>query len=398
MKWRSIIPVVIVVLVLAALIGTSMTPQAVRVETSLVSRSRLNVSVDDEGVTRVRQRYTVSAPVTARLLRVELDAGDSVKQGDVLLKLVPLQAAPLDARALADAKLALESARAAWNASAAQLKLASAEHEYAKKELARSRDMSDKEESVLTIRELDLAVRNEAVAASALQAAEFSERMANFEMQRAQTALTAAQDFASLGDTLTIRAPLAGKVLRVLQESEGVVAAGTPILELGDPASLEIVVDLLSSDAVKIAPGMRAVITRWGGEGELEASVRVVEPSGFTKISTLGVEEQRVNVVLDPSGENEAWQRLGDQYRVEVAIVLWERADTLTVPASAVFRHDGGWAVYALDGSSAELRNVRIGQRTSLLAQVLDGLSDRDEVIVHPSKEVADGVSVEVVE
>jgi len=227
-----------------------------------------------------------------------------------------------------------------------------------------------------------------------LTSAQFAARVADhqLEMSRAALGLIGARD--GEGEQMEVRAPVAGQVLRVIQESEGVVAAGTPMLEAGDPAHLEIVVDVLTSDAVEIEPGARVEIDRWGGEHTLAAHVRTVEPSAFTRMSALGVEEQRVNVIIDLDEPRERWQSLGDGYRVEARIVVWAQDDVLKVPASAVFRHGRGWAVFAVEGDTARLREVEVGRRNGLAVQITEGLSADDRVVVHPSERVVDGVAV----
>jgi HlyD family secretion protein len=191
-----------------------------------------------------------------------------------------------------------------------------------------------------------------------------------------------------------VRAPVAGRVLKLLHESEGAVAAGQPLLEIGNPETLEVEVEVLSTHAVKIAPGSKVMLDRWGGEGSLQGVVRVVEPSGFTKISALGVEEQRVRVIVDFSSPRDVWQRLGDGYRVEARFVLWEGADVLQLPTSALFRHGEGWAVFALDGRRARLTPVEIGRRAGLATQLLSGLAAGAQVVSHPDDTIRDGARV----
>jgi HlyD family secretion protein len=228
------------------------------------------------------------------------------------------------------------------------------------------------------------------------QAAAYSIKVAQFELDTARAAVastTRLQSGAAV-DQMQVRAPVASRVLRLIHESEGPVAAGQPLLEVGNPESLEVEAEVLSTHAVKIAPGTQVILERWGGEGTLQGSVRVVEPSGFTKISALGVEEQRVRVIIDLTSPRETWQRLGDGFRVEARFVLWQGKDVLQLPTSALFRQDSGWAVFMLKGGRATLTPVKVGQRAGLRTQVLSGLDAGAQVITHPDDRLSDGVRV----
>jgi HlyD family secretion protein len=230
------------------------------------------------------------------------------------------------------------------------------------------------------------------------RSAEFAVEVARHELAAARTALahSAAEDTGAPAERVAVRAPTAGRVLKVFHESEGVVDAGAPLLEVGDPRALEVEVDVLSEDAVRIQPGMRVLFERWGGPLPLEGRVRVVEPVGFTKVSALGVEEQRVLVIADIVSDVRQWERLGDGYRVEARFLLWEGEGVLQVPATAVFPVDGGWAVFVLEDGRARRRAVTVGHRNGVAAEVLDGLVAGDPVVVHPDRGLEDGARVTV--
>jgi HlyD family secretion protein len=224
-----------------------------------------------------------------------------------------------------------------------------------------------------------------------LKSAEFAVKVAEFQVQQARAALVAG---GAGGDSVTVRSPVGGRVLRVFMESEGAVAAGTPLLEIGDPGAIEVVADVLSTDAVRIEEGAEVSVNHWGGEGSLKARVRRIEPSGFTKVSALGVEEQRVNVIMDFAQERESFAALADGFRVEVSITLWRKDNVARLPASALFRRGDGWAVYVVDDAKALRRDVQIGRRNALHAELLGGIDESLPVIVHPSEAVSDGVAV----
>jgi HlyD family secretion protein len=376
----------------AALVAVAMWPTTASVDVGAIARGPLVVTVDEEGVTRVRDRFVISAPVSGRVLRIELEPGDEVKRGSIVAR-VRAEAPPLlDARTRAEAEAAIESARAALGRARAEEERARAAQAQAQRELVRARELLKNE---LTSRQIQEAREAESRAAEeALNAATFAVRVASSELQRAEARLAPTQpDLA--GRVVSVESPVDGVVLKRLRESESVVPAGDQLVEIGDPRRLEIVSDLLSTDAVRVRPGARAMIEQWGGDRALDAKVRRVEPAGFTKISALGVEEQRVNVVLDFVNPAEAWAALGDAYRVEVRIVIWETADALKVPTSALFRQGEAWAVYVFGADSRAHRTlVELGRQTGQEAEVLKGLSDGARVILHPSDTLTDDARV----
>lgn len=384
---------------LAALIALALAwgfwPRPVLVDTATVERRLLQVTVEEEGRTRVKDRYVLHAPVAGYLRRIELDVGDSAPLGATLAMLDPLRPVVLDPRTRAEAEARVAAARAALARAQAAASQAEAEADLAAEEFRRREDMLARQ--LISRSEFDQA-RSRALATTAARtAADAAVEVARFELEAAAVALR--HSAAATGDepleTVPVRSPVEGRVLKVVQESAGVVAAGQPLLEVGDPGRLEVEVEVLSRDAVRIAPGGRVLFERWGGDEALEGVVRTIEPTGFTKISALGVEEQRVLVIADISSPPQAWQRLGDGYRVEARFIVWEREDALTVPASALFRRDGGWAVFVLEGERARLRPVRLGPGSGLLTEVTEGLSAGERVVVHPDDAIDDGVRVE---
>ncbi len=379
----------IVVLGVAGLLAVALWPTSVPVETAIVSRGPLMVTIDEEGRTRVRDRFVVAAPLAGRVLRIELEPGDRVQAGDVVARLRPEAAPMLDARSRAEAAAALDVARATVGRVQAEEQRARAALAQAERELKRVRDLVA--ESLATPQQLDAREADVRTAQEAVNAASFAARAAAADVERARVRLTPAVVDAS-GRIVPVVAPVDGVVLRRLRESESVVPPGDPLVEIGDPAQLEIVVDLLSVDAVRVKPGARVLIEQWGGDRSLEARVKRVEPYGFTKISALGVEEQRVNVILelvDPSG---AWASLGDGYRVEARIVTWESADVLTIPTGALIRTGDQWAAYVVRDGRAALVPLTLGHQNGQTAEVTGGLDAGAVVVMHPGDTIADGV------
>jgi HlyD family secretion protein len=378
--------------VIAGLVAVAFWPQAVPVELAAVARGPLVVTVDEEGRTRVRDRFVVSAPLAGRVLRIELEPGDSVARGTVVARMRAEAPPLLDARTRAEAEAAVESARAVLGRARAELQRARTAAAQAQRELARVRELARNE--LTTQREVDASESNAQAAEEAVAAADYAVRTAESEVVRTQARLNPSTADA-IGREVDVRTPAGGVVLKRLRESESVVPAGEPLVEIGDPGQLEIVADLLSTDAVRVQPGARAIIEQWGGARELAAKVRRVEPSGFTKISALGVEEQRVNVILDFVDPKDAWAALGDAYRVEVRIVLWEGAHALKVPTSALFRDGAQWAVYVADGDRARKTIVQIDHQAGQEAEVTSGLAEGSRVIEHPGDTLADGARIQ---
>lgn len=372
-------------------------PEPVSVDVAEVVRGPMEVTVSDEGRTRIRDIYTVSAPVAGRVLRITLNPGDAVVSGETVVAIFePVEPGFLDERAAAQARARLDRAKAVTAGSRAELTRAQAELNFATTEYDRARSLPVG--SAITQHSVDLKKSEFEARRAAVAVAEAAVKDSQSEEVAAQATLIAPGG-PKTGDRedccLKLTSPTGGQVLRVLQESERVVPAGTPILEVGDPRDLEIEVDLLSQDAVLVQAGDDVHIENWGRPTPLAGRVRLVEPSGFTKISALGVEEQRVNVIIDFTDPYEKWASLRDGYRVEPRIVVWRSDAVLKVPLSALFRVDGKWAVYTLIGNRARLSLVRIGEQNTSVAEVLDGLNTGDWVVAHPSERVADGTRLD---
>lgn len=385
-----------IVMIVVVLIGMSLQPQPVGIDAALVQRGDLLVTIDDEGQTRLKDVYVVSAPVAGRVRRIDIEAGDQVTAGDTVLALFePSDPAMLDVRSRTEAEAFVKSADAAVGLAQAEQSRAQAQLDFANAELKRAEPLAERGTiSQATLDQRQLSVRT---ARAQLAQATANLRKIRADLESARATLITARDGedVSEGDLIPVRAPISGRVLRVLQESEGVVAAGTALMELGNPAELEIVVDLLSTDAVRIKPGDRVIVDDWGGDQSLEGRVRLVEPFGFTKISALGIEEQRVNVVIDFVSPQTEWQSLGHGYRVETKVVVQDQRNVLKVPVSALFRSGESWAVFVDDAGTARLREITLGKRNTLEAEVAGGLEDGDAVILHPSDAVIDGVDVQ---
>ncbi len=388
---RGRIALTLIALALAAALAWGFMPKAVPVETEAAAKGRLAVTVEEEGKTRVRERYVVSAPVAGYARRIKLKVGDPVIVGQVLAVLEPTRSADLDPRSRAQARASVSAAEAAWQAARDQARAAASVAELAGQNLTRTQALSG--QKFVSQAAVDQARTEQQRAQSAHAAAEQSVNVARYDLEAARATLM--QAGASVGGgALSVASPVAARVLKVVHESEGSVAAGQPLIEVGNPDTLEVEVEVLSTSAVKIAPGTKVRLDRWGGDQPLEGRVRVVEPTGFTKVSALGVEEQRVRVIVDIVAPREQWARLGDGYRVEAAFVIWEGRDILTAPTSALFRHGNDWAVFVAEGGRAVLKPVRIGQRNGLRAQVLAGLNAGEAVITHPDDKIAAGVKV----
>ena len=369
-------------------------PGPVPVEGAQALRAPLRVSVEEEGRTRVKDRFVISAPVAGYLQRIRLEVGDAVAQGQTLAVMEPLRPEVLDPRSRARAEAQVAAAQAALESAREQVSARRAEAQFARAEYRRKQKLLG--DALISQGDLDQAETLSRQAAAALRSAEFAVEVARFDLEAAQTALeySIAGDGESDGETVRLRAPVASRVLAIHHESEGVVVTGEDLLEIGDPAALEVAVDVLSADAVRIRPGGAVRFQRWGGEQPLEGVVRTVEPTGFTKISALGVEEQRVWVIADLTSAREQWRQLGDGYRVEAQFILWEGQDVLQVPASALFRAGEGWAVFTVRDGRARRLAVRAGRSNGLATQILAGLEAGETVIVHPDDRIEDGVRV----
>jgi HlyD family secretion protein len=380
------------VVVLAVAFVRVTRPSPIEADLATVTRGSLVVTIEEEGRTRVRQRYVVSTPAAGTLDRVSFRPGDRVVRGAVVATMRPALAAPLDVRSTTQLRARAEAARDELGRARAARDAARAELEYAQADATRAAQLNAA--GISSTADRERAGTRLRTAQQQWEAADATIRVAEHSVQEAEAGLLAPRE-APRGSSITLRAPVNGTVLRIFEESERTLAAGAPIIELGDPASLEIVVDLLSSDAVKVQPGTRARLHRWGGDATLDAIVRSVEPSTFTKVSALGVEEQRVNVLLDFDCATRP--PLGDGYSVDVQIVVDERKDVVRVPTGALVRAGDEWAVYVIDESDrARWRLVTLGARAAFEVECLSGLEAGEQIVLYPGDRVSDGTRVRV--
>ena len=390
---RSLLYAVPAVLI-AALLWYAFAPPPAEVDVVAVTRGKLEVTVNEDGKTRIKERYVVSTPLAGELLRVDLHAGDPVQAGETLLAVIePGDPSLLDVRTKAEAEARVKAAEARQLHARTQRDRARATKTYAQTEHDRAERLLPKK--AVTEEAYSSAVHLLRTATEDERAAEFAVRIADFELQQAQAALTRTQpsDQSPVG-SFEIRSPVNGEVLRVFQESAAMLPEGTRLMELGDRTDLEVEVDVLSSDGVRIPIGAKVYLDHWGSTRPLLARVRVVEPQAFLKVSALGVEEQRVNVIADFVDPPGARERLGDAYRVETRIVIWEGGNVLKVNAGALFRKRGGWAVYRIVNGLAKLTDVQVGRTSGIETEIIDGLDENDQLVAYPSDQVRDGVRV----
>ena len=371
-------------------------PQPILVDIVTLKRGPMMVTLDEEGETRVRDVYVLSAPVAGRALRIDAEVGDPVRAREtVVAQIQPTDPSFLDRRSRAQAVAAEKAASAAMTLSRAELNQAEAELDFAESELERAKRL--RSESAIAERALDLAESLFRIKQAAVAMATSALEMRAFELENARAQLVSPVDGAGDGeacDCVPITSPVDGRFLEILRKSEGVVQPGQALVEIGDPDNLEIAADFLSADAVQIEPGQKALIEDWGGT-PLEGRVRRVDPAGFTKVSALGIEEQRVNVIVDFDQSADERRRLSHGYRVEVRVLLWEDDDALTLPLTALFRDGERWAVFVEEDGRARLRHVEIGWRNGLEAEITDGVDAGMSAVRHPSDQVSDGVLIE---
>jgi HlyD family secretion protein len=392
MKWSFRIVAILLGLALLAGAVTALRPHPIDVEVARAARAPLEQKVVDDGRARVRERYTVSAPVAGTLARIELHEGDGVEPGSVLARLLPLPSPLLDPRSHQVAQQQLASALDMQRQSQATVSRAETAGEQAHRELQRTTQLAA--QGAIPVAQLEQAGAEARMRESELASARFAERVAAHEIEQARSALETFRPGVRASEQLEVTSPVHGLVLHVLHQNEGVVAAGTPLIEVGDPQALELVVDVLSQDAVELRPGMVARVVHWGGDGPLDAKVRRVESAAFTRTSALGVDEQRVNVVLDIVAPSQQWRALGDGFAVEIEITLWSKPDVLQVPTSALFREGTGWSAFVIENGRAIVRHVEPGHRGALETEIAAGIEPEDVVIVHPGPSVRAGVRV----
>lgn len=366
---------------LALALWLSLRPQAVEVDMAHTSRGPMQVLVEDEGHAQIRDVFTVSAPLGGKLLRVSLRAGDHVEaRSTVLASIIPSDPVLLDDRSRLQAEANVRSAEAARTLAATERKRSQAELSFSEAQFKRGKALAERDD--LSDSELDKLRLAQQAAAAAMQAANAAVQMREAELLNARAVLNPASD-SNVG-LYVVRAPISGRVLQIFQDSETVVHAGQALLSIGDPRQMEIVTDLLSSDAVSVLPSAEVILSAWGGDRTLLGQVSRIEPFGFTKLSALGVEEQRVNVVIQLSSPYEEWSALQHGYRVDVAITLWQSDDVLRVPASALFREKNQWFVYTEQAGRAQKTELSIGHMNGQWGEVLAGLQPSQQVLTHP--------------
>jgi HlyD family secretion protein len=380
-------------LLVLVLLVVALRPRAIEVEVTLVSRGAMRVTLDEEGRTRVRDTFLLTTPVTGTVSRITLEPGDRVTQGQLIATVQPASPPLLDARSRTELRARVEAARATLGQAEAEQERSATALAQAQADLRRLRALEAA--GAVASADLEAAERRATAAGEAQRAAQFAASVATHQVDAARAALAqgSGQPGGSAG-AVRLEAPVDGVVLRRARVSAGVVPPGEPILEIGDPRRLEVVADFLSTDAVRIAVGAPVSIEQWGGEEAIDGRVRRIEPAGFTRVSALGVEEQRVNVIIDVIDAGDALDVLGDGYRVEVRAVIWEAPDVLLVPLGSLFRDGDAWGVFVVDGDRASRRVVAIGQRSDRHAVVMDGLQDGDRVVVHPGDTLADGARI----
>ena len=380
--------------IVVLMLGYALRPKPISVELAEVGRGELVVSVLEEGKTRIRNRYVISPPLAGLLQRTSLRAGDRVEAGKTVVATLETQpSAFLDPRARAQAEAARAAAGAAVNLRQAEVERARAAVELAGKERQRAKELLA--DGTIAVQEWDRADAEATVRERELRAAEFGVQVAEFELNQARAALLQGEEpEGRTANLFTVRSPVDGVVLNVFEESSRFLNVGTPLMEVGDPRDLEVEIELLSQDAVSVQPGAALFLERWGGEQPLRGRVLVVEPAAYTKISALGVEEQRVKVRADFVDQPPPDRPLGDRFRVEARVVTWQAEDVLRIPTGALFRRGGEWMTFVVLNGQATLRKVTIHHNSGIYAEVIDGVSAGDRVIVHPPDLVADGVKI----
>ncbi len=413
-KWLRWIFWISLVAVVAVAIGLSTRPKPAAVETTEAATGPMRVTVGGRGRTRVQDQYVVNAPVHGNLERIELHAGDPVDEGDVLARIEAIAPPLLDQTQRQELAARAEASGAAERQASAGVARADSRLKFAKKDLARVRSLFD--DGTMSRAELEAAELDAETARKDLESAKFGARVAKHEKSMAEAALARAnRQPADEGkpktktkiepegegdrkpaniDELSIVAPVEGRVLKIVRKSEGVVQPGEPLLEVADLRALEVVVDLLTTDAVKVTQGDEVELLRWGGEGPLHGRVRLIEPAAFTRVSALGVEEQRVNVIIDLDEPPEERPRLGDGFALDAEIVVWSQPEVLKLPLSALFRDSEGWNCYVVEGGVAKRRPVELGQRNDFEVQITSGVTAGEQVVLHPSDRISDGTQV----
>lgn len=386
----------IIVIISAVVLATAygFIPDAEDVDLVDVSRGLLRVAIEEEGRTRLKERFVITAPTAGYVRRITAKVGETVKKGETVAVLEPLRSQALDPRSRAETGATVSAAQAAFEAAQEKERASAADADYLDKKLGRfanlhlrgyvAKDLLDQAESEAKKAQ---AVRNSAKATA---------DAARFELERARATLRnfSTESRGGNNSIVYVSSPADGSIFKIHRESEGAVGAGEPLMDIGNRKNLEVLAEVLSSDAVKIKKGTEVLFKRWGGDEPLAGKVRIVEPAGFTKVSSLGVEEQRVLVIADITSPPDAWSVLGDGYRLEAHFVVWDGKDVPQVPASALFRSGEKWAVFVNDKGRARLRAVEVGQRNGLTAEIISGIKANDKVIAHPGDSIGDGTRI----
>lgn len=389
MSWARRITTGLVVTAILGAAAVSLRPRALPVEVAQVTRGHLEATLVEEGRTRVRDRYVISATTTGNVRRAELHPGDAVEAGAVVAAMLPVDPTPLDARARTESEGHVRLAEASLRQAQSAVERARNAAAFARSDVVRIRSLVNSGAMAahdLTVAEFEARSREDELAST-----QFAARGAEYELTNARALLDRSIRPATVGDEIVLRSPVRGRVLRVLRPSGGVVTPGTPLLEIGDTAALEIAVDLLTADASSVSPGATVHLEGTGVAAPLTGHVRLVEPSAFTRVSTLGVEEQRVNALVDLNDPPERWRTLGDGWRVEAQIVVWEGESVTMVPLGALFRKAGDWCLFAVEGGRARRRTVTLGHHGRDRVELLSGVTAGASVIVHPSDQLHDG-------
>jgi len=385
--------IVIVALLIVAGLAYGFWPNPITVDTGTVRREPMELTIEEEGKTRVKDKYVISAPVSGMLQRIQFETGDHVTAGMNVARIKPSAPNLLDERQLAISNARLSAAEAALDQAKENLRLAKEEASYNEKERIRVENLH--KNGVGTDQDLDRAILADRRAQANKNSAEFGVKIAEHELESAKASVQWAQHSQSnTDDILEIQSPVDGYLLDVPNRSERPVLTGESLIEVGDLKSLEIRVDVLSSDAVQIQPSTKVRIKRWGGDCILNGRVRVIEPAGYTKISALGVEEQRVPIIVDITSNEKDWSRLGDSYRVVAEFIIWTGENVLQVPTSALFRSSDDWALFTLENGRSQRKTVKVGHQSGLNAEILDGLKEGETVLTHPDERIEDGVRV----
>jgi len=401
---RRFLTWLVILAVVVSVLAYLLRPRPLITDMHEVQKQTLIVSVDEEGQTRVRDVYTFSAPVSGHMDRIDLKVGDAVKADETpLLVIHPKNPEHLDVRTEQQARAAIATAKSARKFTQAELKRFQSDLEFAKSEFERATQL--RQQKIIPAQQLDDAEHNYSAALATVASARAALQMRDYELKQAEAMLLSPSDSTIHGENcecIPMTSPVSGKILKVFDPSERIVSTGENLLEIGDKNDLEIVVDLLSADAVQVQVGNTVLINDWGGEVDLVGRVLRIEPFGFTKVSALGIEEQRVNVVVDITTDKDQWQRLGHGYQVGLRIVLWEAQEVLSVPLTAIFRkkisldssQEDQWAVFVVEEGEVAVRDITLDHRTGLNAEVTSGLRVGDKVVLHPSNKIKDGVRV----